>query len=237
MAFDLDDEELEATRRLNGVAKDKIEEDIYIRCKELTKKENARWIGISNQRAIKKLLERIKELEEENKNRINREIADYKRILKINNVKVTEEDWKNDKSWIIAMLNVAEEDATKYKKELEELKEQNKKYNIHLTDKQYRKAIENAQKDVEDKYKKKIAKLQEKLLDMIEGTETIKKETTKETVEYIKENYIPVQKVKDLKKSIILEPTIVGGRRNAKTLEYGIKLGKIKACEELLEEK
>ena len=30
MAFDLDDEELEATRRLNGVAKDKIEEDIKI---------------------------------------------------------------------------------------------------------------------------------------------------------------------------------------------------------------
>lgn len=51
------------------------------------------------------------------------------------------------------------------------------------------------------------------------------------------DDYIPVQKVKDLKKSIILEPTIVGGRRNAKTLEYGIKLGKIKACEELLEEK
>ncbi len=54
---------------------------------------------------------------------------------------------------------------------------------------------------------------------------------------HIEENYIPVQKVKDLKKSIILEPTIVGGRRNAKTLEYGIKLGKIKACEELLEDK
>lgn len=51
------------------------------------------------------------------------------------------------------------------------------------------------------------------------------------------DDYIPVQKVKDLKKSIILEPTIVGGRRNAKTLEYGIKLGKIKACEELLEDK
>ena len=63
---------------------------------------------------------RIKELEEENKNRINREIVDYKRILKINNVKATEEDWKNDKSWIIAMLNVAEEDATRYKKELED---------------------------------------------------------------------------------------------------------------------
>ena len=44
------------------------------------------------------------------------------------------------------------------------------------------------------------------------------------------------QKVKDLKESVILDNTIVGGRRNCKTLEYGIKLGKIKACEELLKE-
>lgn len=51
----------------------------------------------------------------------------------------------------------------------------------------------------------------------------------------INEN-IPKQKVKALKESVILDNTIVGGRRNAKTLEYGIKLGKIKACEELLEE-
>ena len=50
------------------------------------------------------------------------------------------------------------------------------------------------------------------------------------------ENSILKQKVKDLKENIILESTIVGGRRNCKTLEYGIKLGKIKACEELLEE-
>lgn len=51
------------------------------------------------------------------------------------------------------------------------------------------------------------------------------------------ENSIIKQKVKALKESVILDNTIVGGRRNAKTLEYGIKLGKIKACEELLEEK
>lgn len=56
-------------------------------------------------------------------------------------------------------------------------------------------------------------------------------------IEEALKDYIPKQKVKDLKESIVLEPTIVGGRRNAKTLEYGIKLGKIKACEELLEEK
>lgn len=57
------------------------------------------------------------------------------------------------------------------------------------------------------------------------------------SINYLLENSIPKQKVKDLKESIILPNTIVGGRRNGKTLEYGIKLGKIKACEELLEDK
>ena len=47
----------------------------------------------------------------------------------------------------------------------------------------------------------------------------------------------------DLKKKIIeklkkekLPNVIVGGRRNAKTLEYGKKLGRIEMCEELLGE-
>ena len=48
---------------------------------------------------------------------------------------------------------------------------------------------------------------------------------------------IPVQKIKDLMEKEKLPLTIVGGRGNCKTLAYGIKLGKIKACEELLEEK
>ena len=42
-----------------------IEEDIK-RCKKLTEVQNANWIGISNQLAIAHLIERIKELEEEN---------------------------------------------------------------------------------------------------------------------------------------------------------------------------
>ena len=74
---DLDDEELEATRRLNGVAKKSniertdinvgsIEKDIK-RCEQLTKPEHANWIGISNQLAIAHVVDRIKELEEENK--------------------------------------------------------------------------------------------------------------------------------------------------------------------------
>lgn len=142
--MDLGDEELKATRKLNGVAKESnIEEDIKIlerfKNNEMQRDKLERdnrcgaWkIGdiykhLELNTAINHILaeresdkKRIKELEEENKNRINREIVDYKRILKINNVKATEEDWKNDKSWIIAMLNVAEEDATRYKKELED---------------------------------------------------------------------------------------------------------------------
>ena len=42
-----------------------IEKDIE-RCKQLTQPEHANWIGISNQLAIAHLIERIKELEEEN---------------------------------------------------------------------------------------------------------------------------------------------------------------------------
>ena len=64
---DLDDEELEATRRLNGVAKkNDIEKDIK-RCEQLIKPEHANWIGISNQLAMAHLIEKIKELEQENR--------------------------------------------------------------------------------------------------------------------------------------------------------------------------
>ena len=43
-----------------------IEENIK-RCEQLIKPEHANWIGISNQLAIAHLIERIKELEEENR--------------------------------------------------------------------------------------------------------------------------------------------------------------------------
>lgn len=60
--MDLDDEELEATRKLNGVAKESnIEEDIK-RCEKLIEPQNANWIGITNQLAIAHLIEKVKEL-------------------------------------------------------------------------------------------------------------------------------------------------------------------------------
>lgn len=64
---DLDDEELEATRRINGVAKEiNIEKDIK-RCEELIKPEHANWIGISNQLAIAHVVDKVKELEAKQK--------------------------------------------------------------------------------------------------------------------------------------------------------------------------
>ena len=76
--MDLDDEELEATRRLHRANKKeditKEQEEAIKRCEKLIEVQNANWIGISNQLAIKHILEELKqykkktkELEEENK--------------------------------------------------------------------------------------------------------------------------------------------------------------------------
>ena len=50
--------------------------------------------------------------------------------------------------------------------------------------------------------------------------------------------FIPKSKVREkMDKDINTnEHTILGGRRNGKTLEYGIRLGRIQMCEELLQE-
>lgn len=53
--------------------------------------------------------------------------------------------------------------------------------------------------------------------------------------ELVNKLYIPIQKVKDKIEEEKLPLTIVGGRKNKKTLEYGIKLGRRQALQELLE--
>ncbi len=58
-----------------------------------------------------------------------------------------------------------------------------------------------------------------------------------EKYKFMLENYvISREKIKNKLKEVQLPNVIVGGRRNGKTLEYGIKLGRIKAYEELLED-
>ena len=90
------------------------------------------------------------------------------------------------------LLNLIE----KLQKENEELKSNNEKYIIHLTDEQYKTVIENAQNDINQKL---------------------------------------IQKVKDKIEEEKIPLTIVGGRKNKKTLEYGIKLGRRHVLQELLE--
>ena len=56
--------------------------------------------------------------------------------------------------------------------------------------------------------------------------------------ELLSERFIPKSLVREkISKNIKTnEHTILGGRRNGKTLEYGIRLGRIQMCEELLKE-
>lgn len=88
----------------------------------------------------------------------------------------------------------------------------------------YKEYIEKLQKENEE--------LKNKLLDTLEGQKVIKEETP----QYIKENFIPIEKVKDKIEEEKLPLTIVGGRKNKKTLEYGIKLGRRQILQELIEE-
>lgn len=82
------------------------------------------------------------------------------------------------------------------------------------------------------KLQKENEKLKNKLLDTLEGQKVIKEETP----QYIKENYIPIQKIKDKIKEEKMPLTIVGGIRNKKILEYGISLGRMQVLQELIEE-
>ncbi len=75
-------------------------------------------------------------------------------------------------------------------------REENKKYTIHLTDEQYRKVIENAQKDVEDKYKKRIEELEDENRVQRHQIMTVY-DNGYVHKDKIKEDYIPKQKVKE----------------------------------------
>ena len=86
---ELDNDELIATRRLNGLEDNlfkeiNIEDDIK-RCEKLTEPQNANWIGISNQFAIAGVLKRIKELEEDlySANKIVEEYTDSIPVQKV----------------------------------------------------------------------------------------------------------------------------------------------------------
>ena len=85
---------------------------------------------------------------------------------------------------------------------------------------------EEAIKELRDSYELHLRRWAEKCLDTIQVE-----------LKRLQEETIEKDKIREIKKQIELPNIIVGGRRNAKTLEYGKRLGKIELCKELLEEK
>ena len=76
-------------------------------------------------------------------NKIEHILSDYKRVLQENEYMHNELDKQQTK-------------INKYAKENEELKSNNEKYIIHLTDEQYKTVIENAQNDINQKLIQKV---------------------------------------------------------------------------------
>ena len=200
---DLDNEELEATRRLNGVAKEEIDKAILRDAKKNLLDKNdtesakiivekcllGNWVIVGGRINYIKLALRTLLAEREQKDKRIKELEEERQIVGM--------PVRNKRDGKIGIV-------------------------LHQWENGSIAVLEN---------------ISPRVINTHDSFDTL--EIITDEVKHVKtkDDSIPVQKVKDLKKSIILEPTIVGGRRNAKTLEYGIKLGKIKACEELLEEK
>lgn len=105
--------------KVNKIRMD-IEKDIK-RCEKLTEPQNANWIGISNQIAIGHVIERIKELEEEN------------RIFKNSNVLVNRyfrlKDNSIPKQKVKDKIKEIQEEYNKLDKEIDkQIKDKNKDY-------------------------------------------------------------------------------------------------------------
>ena len=111
---------------------------------------------------------------------------------------------------------------------------------VDILNEREKKALKNLlqdytrQKQINEEHQKINAELREKVKELED--KYILEKVAKEEVEELLEDSIPKQKIKNLMEKEKLPLTIVGGRNNSKTLAYGIRLGKIKAFEELLQE-
>lgn len=92
--------------------------------------------------------------------------------------------------------------------------------------------LEQGSYETEQKLKQQIKESQRENEEL---KERIREHTLLISPYYIEKNFIPVQKVKDKIEEEKLPLIIVSGRRNKKTLEYGIQLGRRQALQELLE--
>ena len=94
--------------------------------------------------------------------------------------------------------------------------------------------IEKLQKENEEL---KTELERQKDINIIINQKALEKTMTKFLKNNIDKDVIPVQRIKEKIEEEKLPLTIVGGRRNRKTLEYGIKLGRRQVLQELIEGK
>lgn len=167
-------------------------------------------------------------------------LSDYKRVLKEN------EELKQEKINNYKMIALAQNEALGYMQGYEDGKklktsaiasivENQQYYIIKKQMEKYEEHIAKLQKENE-KLKVENSKMRNIELASKNGIVKVTLEGILDMEEKIK-NSIPTQKVKDkMEKDIKTnEHTILGGRRNGKTLEYGKRLGRIEMCQELLE--
>lgn len=98
----------------------------------------------------------------------------------------------------------------------------------------YKEDLENLEYIIVD-YKNSL-KENEELKDLIIHKNEYTKKLEEDLFENCSNYVIPKSKIKDKIEEEKLPLTIVGGRRNRKTLEYGIKLGRRQVLQELIEE-
>lgn len=116
-------------------------------------------------------------------------------------------------------------------------------YIIQKQMEKYEEHIKRLQKENEELLELKVsASAHNRILELEKENKELKdfkKQVTDiESTNFIKyKNYISIQKIKDKIEEEKLPLTIVGGRKNKKTLEYGIKLGRRQALQELIEER
>lgn len=128
--------------------------------------------------------------------------------------------------------NSIEEDITRVKQRIEDVKEYIEyglPYSEYLD-------LENSFDNILSAYKRVLKENKELKKFITEGI-TIEPNSPYKNyqLDFLRKNFIPVQKVKDKIEEEKLPLVIVGGRRNKKTLEYGIKLGRRYVLQELLE--
>ena len=162
------------------------------------------------QETYKDVREEIKELKKENEELKQEKINNHKMIALAQNEALGYmrgyEDGKNSRTSAIASI-IENQQYYIIKKQME-------KYEEH---------IEKLQKENEELHKE---------IERMKSLDIYKLVEDWETGQLISVQEVKDKMEKDLKTN---EHTILGGRRNGKTLEYGKRLGRIEMCQELLE--